>query len=38
MPLGSLIRRAVVFALFFAASMPAILPAQEPAKPVEPAK
>ena len=38
MPLGSLFRRAVVFAFLCAISMPAILPAQEPAKPMEPAK
>src|SRR6476660_8705631 len=38
MPLGSLFRRAVAFALLCAASMPAILPAQEAAKPMEPAK
>ncbi len=38
MPLGSMFRRAVVFAFLCAASMPAILPAQEPAKPMEPAK
>jgi hypothetical protein len=38
MPLGSLLRRAVVFAFLCAASLPGILPAQEPAKPMEPAK
>ena len=38
MPLGSLLRRAVVFALLCAAGVPALVPAQEPAKPMEPAK
>ncbi|MFN0022203.1 MAG: hypothetical protein ACKVP0_28470 [Pirellulaceae bacterium] len=38
MPLGSLTRRAVVFAFLILAAVPAISPAQEPAKPMEPAK
>src|SRR6185436_19773484 len=38
MPLGSLLRRVVVFALLCVAAVPAISPAQEPAKPMEPAK
>ncbi|MBC7854322.1 MAG: hypothetical protein IAF94_12890 [Pirellulaceae bacterium] len=38
MPLGSLIRRAVVFALLCLCGVHAMSPAQEPAKPMEPAK
>lgn len=38
MRLGTLIRRAMVFALFCVAISPAMSPAQEPAKPMEPAK
>lgn len=38
MPLGSLIRRAVVVSLLLLATAPVVVLAQEPAKPMEPAK